>query len=72
MTYRWISAGAMLAGTLFLGGCESRLSSMSDNDLQDKMYECRNAHTKSPGSAISCDNFERECQNRRSAGKYVC
>ena len=71
MSFR-LTTIALLVAALFTAGCDSALSRLSDNELQDRMYECRNAHKQSPGSAISCDNFERECKRRRSAGKFVC
>lgn len=57
---------------LMLTACESRLAGMSDADLQDRVYECNYAQSQSPGFAISCDNYRRECKRRREEGRYVC
>ena len=55
-----------------LSACSSKLAGMSDADLQDKVYECDHQHSQSPGFAISCDNYRRECKRRRKEGRYVC
>ena len=55
-----------------LTGCEGKLESMSDEDLQDKVYECNRQASQSPGFAISCDNYRRECARRRDEGRFVC
>ena len=62
----------LLPLTALLAGCESKLASLSDTELQDKMYECRSTTEQSPGMAISCDNYRRECARRRDAGNFVC
>ncbi len=53
-------------------GCESDISALSDEDLADKMYECNQATTSSPGFSIRCDNYRRECKKRRKDGRFVC
>jgi hypothetical protein len=67
-------AGIAVLGTVISGlaGCESKLASLSDRELQDRIYECNAQRSQSPGFAISCDNYRRECENRRDAGHYVC
>ena len=45
---------------------------MSDEDLADAVYECRTSSDQSPAYAIRCDNYKRECENRRDQGRYVC
>lgn len=59
-------------GLLVSSGCEGKLAGMSDTTLQDKMHECNTQTSQSPGFAISCDNYRRECERRREAGRYVC
>ena len=59
-------------GLLVCTGCEGKLAGMSDTELQDKMHECNTQTSQSPGFAISCDNYRRECERRREAGRYVC
>lgn len=55
-----------------LAGCEGKLAALSDHDLQDRIHECSNQQSQSPGFAISCDNYRRECARRRDDGRYVC
>lgn len=55
-----------------LGGCSNKLAGMPDNELQDKSYACKQATEQSPGFAISCDNYQRECERRREAGRFLC
>ena len=57
---------------LMLASCGSKISGMSDEDLQDKVHACNIAVSQSPGFAISCDNYRRECTSRSEAGRYVC
>ncbi len=61
-----------LSIALTLGGCDSRMNTMKDTDLQDRMYECHAALSQNPGFAISCDNVRRECLRRRKEGKFLC
>ena len=63
---------AALTLPILFGGCESKLASLADADLQDKVYECNAASSQSPGFAITCDNYRRECQRRRGEGRFVC
>ncbi|MEQ8783474.1 MAG: hypothetical protein RIE06_27745 [Roseibium album] len=62
----------LVVGVTGLSACESRLAGLSDTDLQDRMYECNTTVDQSPGMAISCDNYRRECQRRRDEGRFVC
>jgi hypothetical protein len=62
----------LLSGALGLAGCESKLADLSDTELQDRIYECRSTTSQSPGFAITCDNFQRECERRRDQGRFVC
>ena len=54
-----------------LTGCGGGLEDMSDADLQQKIFECAKPE-QSPGMAISCDNYRRECSRRREQGRFVC
>ena len=58
-------------GLLAAAGCGSQMEDISDAELQEKVYECRSS-SLSPGMAIACDNFRRECERRRSEGRFVC
>ena len=63
----------LIAGIGFvLVACSGMFAGMNDDDLRDKMNACTRIIQKSPGFAISCDNFTRECQTRHDQGRYVC
>ena len=62
----------LIAASVFLAGCESKLAGISDVELQDKIYQCNTTVDQSPGFAISCDNYRRECERRRDKGRFVC
>ncbi len=68
----WRRSALLLVGAAALSGCESKLAGLSDNELQDRMYECTTTVDQAPGMAISCDNYRRECQRRREEGRFVC
>ncbi len=55
-----------------LGACDNKMQSLADDRLQDKVHACNMAVSQSPGFAISCDNFARECSRRSELGRYVC
>ncbi len=62
----------LTAAVLFLAGCENKLEGLDDTELQDKAYACSREHNPSPGAAIACDNYRKECQRRRELGRFVC
>lgn len=62
----------LLTLSIGVAGCEGKLASLSDHDLQDRIHECNTQQSQSPGFAISCDNYRRECARRRDEGRYVC
>lgn len=66
-----LRVGLLLTGAT-LAGCEGKLASLSDAELQDRIYECNATTDQSPGFAISCDNYRRECARRRDEGRFVC
>ena len=70
--FRIPAAMLLVAIPLGLAGCEGKLASLSDTELQDRMYECETTVDQSPGMAISCDNYRRECERRREEGRFVC
>ncbi len=62
-----------LALSLALTGCgESKFAKLSDQELSEKMRRCRANTNPSPGAAVACGNYEKECQRRREEGKMVC
>lgn len=62
---------SLLCGGI-IAGCGSKLADVSDNELADQMHACRTDQDPSPGRAIACDNYQRECTRRRKEGKFVC
>ena len=66
------SALAFFTASVFLVGCEGKLAGIGDMELQDKIYQCNTTADQSPGFAISCDNYRRECERRRDKGRFVC
>jgi hypothetical protein len=63
-----------LTATLLLAvaGCGSDMEKLTDSELQDRAYQCGQTKEQTPGGAISCENYRRECQRRRDEGRYVC
>lgn len=55
-----------------VSACESKFAALSDNDLQDKIFECNANLEPSPGKAVSCGNLMKECERRREEGRFVC
>lgn len=63
---------ALLLASALLVGCSNELAQLGDSDLQDRVNECKRTQNPSPGQAISCENYQRECQRRRKEGRFVC
>ncbi len=72
MNARRILQSTTIATALLAAGCSSELAEMGDAELADRMHECRTVVDQSPGMAITCDNYQRECTARRKDGKFVC
>ncbi len=72
--FRSILRPVNILALIFMGmaGCGNELEALSDSQLQDRSYQCAQATEQTPGQAISCDNYRRECQRRRDLGRYVC
>lgn len=62
----------LLGSMVGLAACDSKLASVSDQTLQERIYECNHTFDQSPGFAIRCDNYRRECLRRRDEGRFVC
>lgn len=71
-TKSYLSRSALLLGLLLLVGCGNEMEALTDTDLQDRVYQCKRTTTLSPGQAITCENYQRECQRRRKEGRYAC
>lgn len=67
-----VSAKLQFLGLLVLSGCGNDLNDLSDSQLQERAFECLTNKEQTPGGAISCENYRRECQRRRDMGRYVC
>ncbi len=68
----WARVCLIAAIGFVLVACGGKFAGMADDDLREKMGACGRIVQKSPGYAISCDNYTRECRNRRDEGRYVC
>ena len=68
----WAQIMSLAAIVSLCAACDGKLARLSDSELQDRIYECNSQTSQSPGFAISCDNYRRECANRREKGRYVC
>ena len=46
---------------------------ISDQELVKKMSECNAESNKTPGMAVSCGNYIKECKRRgEESGNYIC
>ena len=57
-----------------LVACEQKLD-LSDEELAARMAECQATkdEDKTPGMAVACGNYMRECQRRgKETGNYFC
>lgn len=61
------------AMALLIMACgDSKMAKLSDTELNEKIERCRANTSPSPGFAVACDNYQRECDRRRKEGKMVC
>lgn len=57
---------------LVLNGCTKGLD-ISDEELVKRVSECHTNDNKTPGMAVSCGNFQKECLKRgKASGNYIC
>ena len=62
----------LLTCCLCLSACEKSLS-ISDEELVKKIAECQSGKELTPGMAVACGNFQKECQRRgKKTGNYIC
>ncbi len=67
--YRVILVGLLVLG---LNGCQQEMD-ISDQELIEKIEECLTVEEKSPGMAVACGNYQRECERRgKATGNYFC
>jgi len=46
---------------------------ISNEELVKRMSECAADTNKTPGMAVSCGNFQKECLRRgKATGNYIC
>lgn len=62
----------LLSVLVGLTGCDSKLATVPDQTLQERVYECNHTFDQAPGFAVRCDNYRRECLRRRQQGRFVC
>ena len=57
---------------LSLSACEKSMS-ISDEALLDHIEECLSNDNLTPGMAVACGNYQKECQRRgKKTGNYFC
>ncbi|NNC54423.1 MAG: hypothetical protein HKO07_01735 [Pseudomonadales bacterium] len=46
---------------------------ISDEELVARVSECLSEGNKTPGMAVSCGNYQKECKRRgKATGNYIC
>lgn len=62
----------LLTSLLVLSGCEQSMT-ISDEELVLRMEECSDESKLTPGMAVACGNYQKECKRRGKAnGNYFC
>jgi hypothetical protein len=62
----------LLVLLLGLSGCEKSMN-ISDEALSAHIEECLINDNLSPGMAVACGNYQKECQRRgKATGNYFC
>ncbi len=55
-----------------LSGCEQSMN-ISDKALIGHIEECLSNDNLTPGMAVACGNYQKECQRRgKKTGNYIC
>ena len=55
-----------------LSGCEKPMN-ISDEALIGHIEECLSNDNLTPGMAVACGNYQKECQRRgKKTGNYFC
>lgn len=66
------AAALALLVAVSLQGCVKGMD-ISDEELVQKMSECFNDDNKTPGMAVACGNYQKECKRRgKATGNYIC
>lgn len=67
-----ILASLLLGLLLSLSSCEKPMN-ISDEALLDHMEECLSNDNLTPGMAVACGNYQKECRRRgKATGNYFC
>jgi hypothetical protein len=70
--HRPIRLITLLIAVVALCAC-TRGMDISDENLVQRMSECAANDNKTPGMAVSCGNFKKECLRRgKATGNYIC
>ena len=60
------------ASVVTLAGCSQGLD-IGDEELVERVNECHMEQNKTPGMAVSCGNYLKECKRRGDkTGNYIC
>lgn len=58
-----------------ISGCDlfkSDLDKLSDNELRAHWKECQYIKNASQLKTLACDNYEKQCDQRKSNGNLAC
>jgi len=62
----------MLVSSIALTGCVKGMD-ISDTELVNKIAECLAEDNKTPGMAVQCGDYPKECKRRgKATGNYIC
>ena len=71
-TYKNLRLITALFTVITLCAC-TRGMDISNEELVKRMSECAADTNKTPGMAVSCGNFQKECLRRgKATGNYIC
>ncbi len=57
---------------LAVAGCEKPMN-ISDEELIKRITECAQDDNLTPGMAVACGNYQKECKRRGDrTGNYIC
>lgn len=63
---------AAIGLSLILTACTKGID-ISDQELKKRMGECVMEQNKTPGMAVACGNYAKECRRRgEKTGNFIC
>lgn len=71
MKYLFICLISLL-GVASLAGCENNFSEMEGSELRTRAYNCVIEPSSTAAELQVCENIQRECLRRQSAGQFDC